>query len=237
MTGLLVSVRDAREAREAWSGGADVIDVKEPLHGALGAAAASVWEDVRRVLPESVPLSIALGELTDPPDSVHIQRVPRIQFAKVGLAGSLGLTDWQQQWRRLLDQLPDTTQRVAVGYADHVAAGAPTPRDVLRAAPQAGCRTFLLDTFQKDQGDLFAHLDDGELSDLARECRRSNIRLVLAGSLRQATLERALALAPQLVAVRGAACRGDRDGTLCGELVKRLKTDLARAYASKFAST
>ena len=35
---LLVSVRSADEARAALAGGADLIDVKEPAHGPLGAA-------------------------------------------------------------------------------------------------------------------------------------------------------------------------------------------------------
>jgi uncharacterized protein (UPF0264 family) len=38
MTGLLVSVRDAAEAADALAGGADLIDVKEPNAGSLGAA-------------------------------------------------------------------------------------------------------------------------------------------------------------------------------------------------------
>ena len=35
---LLVSVRNASEARAAINGGADVIDIKEPDHGPLGMA-------------------------------------------------------------------------------------------------------------------------------------------------------------------------------------------------------
>ncbi|MES1213307.1 MAG: (5-formylfuran-3-yl)methyl phosphate synthase, partial [Singulisphaera sp.] len=35
-TGLLVSVRDANEARDALLGGADLIDLKEPTRGSLG---------------------------------------------------------------------------------------------------------------------------------------------------------------------------------------------------------
>ena len=36
MAKLLVSVRSADEAEVALEGGADIIDVKEPLHGSLG---------------------------------------------------------------------------------------------------------------------------------------------------------------------------------------------------------
>jgi uncharacterized protein (UPF0264 family) len=38
---LLVSVADAREARAARLGGADVIDAKDPSRGALGSVSAA----------------------------------------------------------------------------------------------------------------------------------------------------------------------------------------------------
>ena len=42
MTRLLVSVRDALEARVAMGAGVDLIDVKEPRRGSLGRASNSV---------------------------------------------------------------------------------------------------------------------------------------------------------------------------------------------------
>ena len=63
MTGLLVSVRSAAEARIALEAGADLIDVKEPRRGALGAADPAVWKDVCRAVAGRVPVSVALGEL------------------------------------------------------------------------------------------------------------------------------------------------------------------------------
>jgi hypothetical protein len=75
MTRLLVSVRNAWEAGEALAGGADLIDVKEPRRGSLGAASPATWLDVRQALSRaalkeepqtgSVPLSAALGELLE----------------------------------------------------------------------------------------------------------------------------------------------------------------------------
>lgn len=56
MTGLLVSVRDAREARLALAGGVDLIDIKEPSRGALGGADPAIWRDVRDVTAGAVPL-------------------------------------------------------------------------------------------------------------------------------------------------------------------------------------
>ena len=46
---LLVSVIDEAEARLAVAGGVDVVDVKNPAEGSLGAPAPAVIEQVRRV--------------------------------------------------------------------------------------------------------------------------------------------------------------------------------------------
>ncbi|MDP6468185.1 MAG: (5-formylfuran-3-yl)methyl phosphate synthase [Pirellulaceae bacterium] len=223
MTGLLVSVRDANEAQQALAGGADVIDVKEPARGALGAADPEVWHHVRRAIPLDVRLSVALGELTDDDIGERASCVQGIQYAKVGLAGCLDLASWQRRWEQVLARLPAETERVAVGYADHRTARAPDPTEVLRAAPAANCRTLLLDTFAKDQGDLFDHLGDNQLTLLVRECHAAGVVLALAGSVQLTSIDRALSFAPTLIAVRGAACSGDRTGTVCRRLVKRLK--------------
>ena len=67
MTGLLISVRSAREAEIALCGGADLIDVKEPARGSLGRAKGSVIRDVVLRIAGQVPVSAALGELVQQP--------------------------------------------------------------------------------------------------------------------------------------------------------------------------
>ena len=50
MTGLLVSVRDSSEAQAALKGGVDLIDIKEPRAGALGAASVGTWRKIADVV-------------------------------------------------------------------------------------------------------------------------------------------------------------------------------------------
>jgi (5-formylfuran-3-yl)methyl phosphate synthase len=90
MTGLLVSVRNAEEARDAVEADADLIDIKEPLAGPLGAAAPETIAEIIRVVAGRRPLSVALGELADQ-KSTFGDRLPLgIRFAKLGLAGCVG---------------------------------------------------------------------------------------------------------------------------------------------------
>ena len=65
MTRLLVSVRSLDEARVALEAGVDLIDLKEPARGPLGAVDLEVVEAVSQFVASRVPTSTALGELID----------------------------------------------------------------------------------------------------------------------------------------------------------------------------
>ena len=62
---LLVSVVDAAEARVAAAAGADIIDVKNPAEGSLGAPTPAVIADVRAAVPA---LPVSVNEVTAPTD-------------------------------------------------------------------------------------------------------------------------------------------------------------------------
>src|SRR5699024_7424313 len=141
MTRLLVSVRSAEEAGSALAGGADVIDVKEPSRGALGAAEPSVWREIVRLVDGRAPVSVALGELRDfqaeSADSDFASCLRGVRWAKLGLAGCARLPDWGKRWRAAIGSLPEQVQSVAVIYADWRSADAPAPEAVLATAARA----------------------------------------------------------------------------------------------------
>ncbi len=55
VTGLLASVTDVEEARLGAAGGADIIDLKNPAAGALGALAPETLRAVRTAPPPRTP--------------------------------------------------------------------------------------------------------------------------------------------------------------------------------------
>ena len=223
MTGLLVSARDRPEAETALAAGADLIDLKEPASGSLGAVSLSVMHEVALWLTGRARLSVALGELAtlEPhlPDSVPSQ----VSYAKLGLAACAGLPDWEDRWRRACDRLPAAVAPVAVAYADWVLAGAPSPRQVLAAAARCGVGVMLIDTHGKRAGGLFEHWPAQDLAQFAAAVRSQRLKLVLGGSLGLATIAPALELEPDYIAVRGAVCRPSRSGRLDPELLAQVR--------------
>lgn len=235
MTRLLVSVRSADEARAAIAGGADVIDVKEPSRGALGAADPAVWREVVDAVAGRAPVSVALGELRDFAASGlldhDLTRLLRgVCWAKLGLAGCGTAPDWQTAWSAAISKLPAHIQSVAVVYADWRIGDAPPPEAVLEAAARAGLEIVLIDTYDKSAGRLLDHFSPQALEQLAARAREMRMKIALAGSLRSELFPALAHLAPDLIAVRGAACSGGRAGHVCEQLVRQLSSAVGRLW-------
>jgi uncharacterized protein (UPF0264 family) len=227
MTKLLVSVRNAEEALLACAGGADLIDVKEPTRGALGAADGKVIEAVVAAVAGRVPTSAALGELREGkqlPDAL----ARRLSYVKFGLAGCQSDAVWPHRWQQTITLLPPGVMPVAVAYADWQSAAAPSPEDVLSAAREIHCGGLLIDTFDKTRGPLEQHLPVQRIGRLIDAAHAAGMFAVLAGGLRSEDLPNLLALEPDYIGVRGAACRGSRTGILEQARVAALAATLAR---------
>ena len=111
---------------------------------------------------------------------------------------------------------------MAVVYADHQMAAAPSPLDVLIAGCELGCRIVLIDTFHKDRGGLLDLWPSVSLAKFAQQIRRRHCQLALAGGLTLQTIAPALDFQPDILAFRSAACAGSRDAAIDRERVAQL---------------
>jgi uncharacterized protein (UPF0264 family) len=236
--GLLVSVRNMTEARAALAGGADVIDVKEPERGSLGAADNETISEIVRAVNGRATVSIAMGELVERNQSgngADHHSVPNgVSLFKLGLANCAGIRGWQLRWQQTTAAMmaaasTEILRPVAVVYADWRAAQAPSPSDVLGLAVSHQCPALLIDTWDKSAGTLFEHWPVKELQLFLAKVRERSIAVVLAGSLTDKNIARAAQLAPDLVAVRTAACDGGRTGIVSENKVRDLKAAIRTA--------
>jgi uncharacterized protein (UPF0264 family) len=221
-TRLLVSVRDPSEARDAFDAGADLIDVKEPRRGALGPVDVDVLQKIVQTIAGRTPVSAALGELLSDGRAVAGALPTGVALAKFGLAGCRGRSDWPTRLQDAVAALPVGAHGVAVIYADHVLSDSPMTDEVIRHAQSAGCRAVLVDTHDKRAGGLLHLWTIDECRRVIEQIRECGMLAVMAGSLTASTISRILPLAPDYVAVRGAACRESREGALDGALVRKL---------------
>jgi (5-formylfuran-3-yl)methyl phosphate synthase len=238
--GLLVSVRDADEALAALAGGADVIDVKEPTRGSLGAADPSSLASVIRAVDGRAPVTAAAGELVDL-QHTRLQPLPAdLALFKIGLAGCGTMHNWRFAWRTAIAALSPVEnpceRAVAVAYADWHAADAPDPYDVLELASSAGCPALLVDTYDKSAGALFDVWNLQSVTAFSKTVRAHNLLLVLAGSLTGSAITTAGRLGADLVAVRTAACKSGRNSPVCKLQVERVRDAILDAVPASTPS-
>ena len=69
---MLISPADEKEAVEAIRGGAEIIDVKNPKEGALGANFPWVIKRIREITPRNIEVSCALGDVPNLPGAMSL---------------------------------------------------------------------------------------------------------------------------------------------------------------------
>jgi hypothetical protein len=227
---LLVSVVSAEEARRALAGGADIIDVKDPNEGALGAPSPGVLTDVVRAIAGAAPVSVALGDLPGLPHTAALAArgaaLSGARFVKVGLREVRELDAAAAIMRAVADGVGAQTAVIAAAYADAGALDPPAfaPAWLPALVERTGIAGALVDTFVKDGRGLYAWCSEPELADLVTRTRRAGGTFALAGQLRRGELCR---VAADVVGVRSAVCRGgDRMGELEAELVAAAVAEL-----------
>jgi uncharacterized protein (UPF0264 family) len=227
---LLVSVVDEAEARLAVAGGVDVVDVKNPAEGSLGAPAPAVIARVRGLLPPDMPLSAAIGDLPSLPGTAALAALGAARsgaaYVKVGLWGSATTEDAVAVLRAARDAVGGEAAVVAVTYADaeRVPSRPLPPRRLVTAARLAGVAGCLLDTSVKDGRGLLAWLRPGELAELVAEAHGAGLEIGLAGELRAEELPVVRATGADIAGVRSAACRdGRRTAALDPARIARLR--------------
>ena len=219
---LLVSVVSAVEAGRAVAGGADIVDVKDPHAGALGAPSPRVVSEVVRAVAGAAPISVALGDLPDPGLAAALAGVAApagFAFVKAGLRGAGRLADAVAVMGAVAEAVGPATAVIAATYADAQALDPPAlaPAELPALVERTGIAGALVDTFVKDGRGLYGWLSEAELTELVARTRAAGGTFGVAGQLRLGELRR---VAADVVGVRSAVCAGgDRNASLDTALV------------------
>jgi (5-formylfuran-3-yl)methyl phosphate synthase len=227
---LLVSVVSVEEARGALAGGADIVDVKDPAEGALGAPSPEVLSDVVAAVGSAVPVSVALGDLPGLPHTAALAargaELSGARYVKVGLRGVRELDGAVAMMRAVVSAVGPQTAVIAAAYADASALDPPAlaPFWLPALVERTGIAGALVDTFIKDGRGLYAWMSEPELGELVARTRGAGRSFAIAGQLRRGDLRRVDA---DVVGVRSAVCRGgDRSADLDADLVAAAVAEL-----------
>ena len=233
-----------KEASEAIAGGADIIDVKNPQEGALGANFPWVIKRIREITPKNIQVSCTLGDVPNLPGSISLAALGAaslgVDYIKVGLYGFKTPKEavfLLQNVNKAAKEYNPKIKVAAAGYADAERIGALDPMLIPEIAAKAQVDLAMIDTAVKDGKNLFNFLTAKQLEKFIGSAHELGLEAALAGSLRKQDLPVVYGLGADVAGLRGAACtNSDRDN---GQITRKLVHELVETVkqAEKQANT
>lgn len=198
---LLISVRNADEAALALAAGADIIDLKDPDSGALGALNAGDTRQVLQMVNGRVPVSATVGE--DHPtleallDPIRLRIALGVDIIKVSVSGLFYRNDFMSEISSLAC---GQAKFVAIFFADSEPDFGLLPR-----LHQAGFWGAMLDTRNKHKN-LLQNRTSGYLQHFITLCGQYGLETGLAGSLQPQHIDKLAEINATYLGFRGGVC-------------------------------
>lgn len=233
---LLVSPQSIAEAVECVKGNADIIDVKNPAEGSLGANFPWIIRSIRKMVPRTTPISATVGDISYQPGTVSLASLGAAtagaSFVKVGLYNiktpEQGI-EVMKAVKRTIEEYQLPVSIVAAGYAEGESIGSLDPLSIPQIASVAKCDYAMLDTFDKTtKKPIFDILSKSILEQFIAFSREKNISVALGGSIKIKHIPILKKLQPDIIGIRGAVCDGgDREkGTIKSNLINEFSQKL-----------
>ena len=231
MTGMLASVNSLAEARLVLQVGVDIIDLKQPEQGALGALSLA---DVKAIVADvngRCPVSATIGDLPMQAELVYnavkAMAETGVDYVKIGFFPG-------GDWLGTLDKLSGLTalnyRLIAVLFAD-----IQPDFSILTAIKTAGFTGVMVDTMDKSGGTLTQLMSDNVITAFIKEAKEQSLLCGLAGSLRLVDVDLLMPYEPDYLGFRGALCQAHkRVGHLNISAVETIKNLMSKNNLTKY---
>lgn len=229
MTQLLISVKNVAEALIAHEVGVDIIDLKDPNVGALGALSVHATTQIIQAIkqgktiglnaPNLALISATVGEqhidLNSLISEIQARFVLGIDLIKIAVSELFYTEDFSSQMQSLT---LSGIKLVAVFFADK-----PIDLALLVTLKKIGFFAAMLDTQIKQQNLLQAQTAS-QLQMFIQKCHQNDLQSGLAGSLQTQHIENLIQFNPTYIGFRGGACENlARQNKLCRTKVIEIK--------------
>jgi uncharacterized protein (UPF0264 family) len=201
MTGMLASVKNLTEAQLVLNANVDIIDLKQPEFGALGALPIHLVTEIVDEINGRLPVSATIGDL--PMDAeiifnaVSEMSKTGVNFVKIGFFPE---GDWLSIVQKL-SELTEKTRLIAVLFADT------KPNfSIIPELKNANFTGVMLDTMDKKKGALTDVMEYEVISEFVKLAKTHNLICGLAGSLRLENIADLVVFKPDYLGFRGALC-------------------------------
>ena len=220
MTGMLASVNSVAEALLVLSADVDIIDLKQPALGALGALNIATVKQIVAEIDGRCPVSATIGDLPMQPDpvfnAVKAMAETGVDYIKIGFFPG---DDWHGTIKKLSALTEQNHALIAVLFAD-----AQPDLGIISLLKEAGFAGVMLDTMDKQKGSLTQLMANMEIAQFISQVKARQLVCGLAGSLRLEDIPELMPYQADYLGFRGALCQQhNRAGQLNKQAVIKIK--------------
>ena len=231
---LLVSPRDVEEAKSVIRGNADIVDVKNPKEGSLGAnfpwVIRSIKELVEKEGGNGMELSAAIGDFYYKPGTASLAALGAASvgadYIKIGLfkiKTREEAIDLLNGVVKAVKGFDPTKKVVSAFYSDYKRINSISPFEIEEIGKEVEIDVSMVDTGIKDGKTTFEFLSEDELTTFVSESKALGLETALAGPFTFEDIPTLKRIAPDILGVRGMVCGGDRNAQVQEELVTELR--------------
>lgn len=235
---LLVSPKDVEEAKAVIRGNADIVDVKNPKEGSLGAnfpwVIKSIKELVEKEKGDGMKISAAIGNFDYKPGTASLAALGAAaagaEYIKVGLFKIKTRQEAIDLLTGVVKAVKDfapTKKVVSAFYSDYKRINSVSPFEIAAIGEEVDIDVAMVDTGIKDGRTTLEFLSEEELKTFVSDSKALGLETALAGSLKFEDLPAIKAIEPDILGVRGMVCGGNREDRVKAELVMDLKRMIA----------
>ncbi len=210
MTQLLISVKNVEESLEARYAGADVIDLKDPENGALGALDTEIVGQILAQLKDNAFVSATVGEAHESVAAlardIQVYASLGVDVVKLSVSELFLQEAFFMEMRKLTSQ---GIKLVAVFFAENT-----IDLTLIKELKRCGFYGAMIDTQNKTKS-LLETQSSEVLNAFTMQCKQLQLISGLAGSVNKSHIDRLIQFKPDFIGMRGGVCRKkERTATL-----------------------
>lgn len=206
---LLVSVSRLSEAISIHNCGVDIIDIKNPKEGSLGANFPWVVMQVRKKLGKNSKLSATIGDFPNLPGTASFAALGAAycgaDYIKVGLYGPKNYKEASFFMRNIVRSIRDLkfkSKVIASGYADYAFFNGLNPLLLPKIAHESRADGVLIDIKNKDHRSLFDFIKLSNIRKFVNNCHNRGLLAALAGGLSKKDIDLIREIGADVIGVR-----------------------------------
>lgn len=225
MTGMLASITSIKEARLVLNEGVDIIDLKNPNDGALGALDKNTVSEIVTSINGKLLTSATVGDIEPDNASLYDNIITMantgVHFVKVGLFD-------KKPTKHFITVINNAAKNninlIIVLFAENI-----STLGSLKELMDTNIKGVMLDTKNKADKNLCTLLDYQVLDEFVKMAKSYGLLTGLAGSIGYEEIKLLLKIEPDYLGFRGALCSGyDRVKSIDPAQIKKIRNAIPK---------